>query len=273
MTAPLHLIRLVLDRRELARMARRHHLGRNVDEGYLLHAGLAQLFATSSQPAQVPLRPFAVDDTVELARLRTDLIFLLAYSELEGTALARRMGTSAQSLVRSCESKAVPNLPKGTRAAFRVRACPIVRTRQPVAKPGAATKAGRGRTREVDAWLMSSEARSELREDAGESGLPFEHGAKVWSGREAAYGRWMDGEVRRDGAAILEGPATMTAFKRDRVYRRGTESGHVLERPNAVMEGMLRVQASDAFLDLLRRGLGRHRAFGFGMLLLRPLRS
>jgi CRISPR system Cascade subunit CasE len=271
MSAQLHLIRLVLDRRELARIARRHHLGRNADEGYLLHAGLAQLFATSSDPARVPLLTFAVDDTLSQARSRPDLTFLLGYSELDRSALVGRMGQAGQSLVRSCESREVPSLREGTRAGFRVRICPIVRTRRPVTP--SAPAAGRARIREVDAWVRSPEASAGKSGGVVESVLPFEHSARVWAGREAAYARWVAGEFGRNEAAILAGPARMTAFKRDRLYRRGAESGHVLERPNAVMEGILRVQVPEAFRALLGRGVGRHRAFGFGMLLLRPVGS
>lgn len=273
MSAPLHIVRLVLDRRELARIARRHHLRRNVDEGYLLHAGLAQLFATSSQPANVPLHTFAVDDALRVTRSRPDLIFLLGYSQLDRTALVDRMGVSAQSLVKSCDSKELPNLPEGTRAAFRVRVCPIVRTREPITPSGEAVSTGRLRIREVDAWLTSPEAQSGSGEDATENVFPFEHAARVWSGREAAYGRWVAGELGRNEAAVLDEGLRMTAFKRDRLYRRAADSGRVIERPNAVMEGVLRIQTAEAFRELLRRGLGRHRAFGFGMLLLRPLRG
>ena len=41
---------------------------------------------------------------------------------------------------------------------------------------------------------------------------------------------------------------------------------------NGTVEGTLTVGDPDAFSRLLARGIGRHRAFGFGMLLLRPAR-
>ena len=43
--------------------------------------------------------------------------------------------------------------------------------------------------------------------------------------------------------------------------------------PDVVLKGRLQVDDSDAFTQLLRRGIGRHRAFGFGMVLLKPARS
>ncbi|MCY4060014.1 MAG: type I-E CRISPR-associated protein Cas6/Cse3/CasE [Gammaproteobacteria bacterium] len=36
------------------------------------------------------------------------------------------------------------------------------------------------------------------------------------------------------------------------------------------MHGVLVVRESDAFAQLVRRGVGRHRAYGYGMMLLRP---
>jgi len=43
--------------------------------------------------------------------------------------------------------------------------------------------------------------------------------------------------------------------------------------PDAVFKGVLQIHDADAFNRLLRRGIGRHRAFGFGMLLLKPAGS
>jgi CRISPR system Cascade subunit CasE len=42
-----------------------------------------------------------------------------------------------------------------------------------------------------------------------------------------------------------------------------------MARRVALVTGTLRVGDAEAFRALLARGLGRHRAFGFGMLLLR----
>ncbi|MEE8524028.1 MAG: type I-E CRISPR-associated protein Cas6/Cse3/CasE [Thermoanaerobaculia bacterium] len=52
--------------------------------------------------------------------------------------------------------------------------------------------------------------------------------------------------------------------------RRRQTPGAVPERPDALLTGTLEVTDPDAFATLLARGVGRHRAFGFGMLLLRP---
>jgi CRISPR system Cascade subunit CasE len=40
--------------------------------------------------------------------------------------------------------------------------------------------------------------------------------------------------------------------------------------PDATFEGRLQIGDPQAFAELVARGVGRYRAFGFGMLLLRP---
>ena len=50
----------------------------------------------------------------------------------------------------------------------------------------------------------------------------------------------------------------------------GTRRGHVVAGPDVVLSGQLRIAQATAFAHLVARGVGRHRAFGFGMLLLRP---
>ena len=271
MTDPLHIVRLVLDRRELARLARRQHLGRGVDDGYVLHAGLAQLFASSNEPAQIPLHTFAMDDTLPQAQRQPESVFLLAYSDLDEESIKSRMGPSRHGLLRACIAKEAPALPAGSKAGFRVRICPIVRTRRPLAGEPPVTTGARTRCREVDAWLATRVRASEPSPGVHPERLPFERSAAEWGGREDAYGKWLARELRRNGAADPDNLPRLTSFKRDKLYRRAGQAAGVLQRPNAVMEGILRVADAEAFLALLRRGVGRHRAFGFGMLLLRPL--
>jgi CRISPR system Cascade subunit CasE len=55
-----------------------------------------------------------------------------------------------------------------------------------------------------------------------------------------------------------------------RVEPDGARRGHVVAGPDVVLSGQLRVVDQQAFAHLVARGVGRHRAFGFGMLLLRP---
>jgi len=47
-------------------------------------------------------------------------------------------------------------------------------------------------------------------------------------------------------------------------------ASRAIDGPDVTFTGTLEVTDSAAFSALLARGLGRHRAFGFGMLLLAP---
>jgi CRISPR system Cascade subunit CasE len=57
------------------------------------------------------------------------------------------------------------------------------------------------------------------------------------------------------------------AVEGNRNARRGTR---LMTMPEAEFEGTLEVLDGTAFHAVLARGIGRHRAFGYGMLLVRP---
>ena len=83
--------------------------------------------------------------------------------------------------------------------------------------------------------------------------------------RERAYLDWL--AARLAPAAQLDFYASRLArFQRVRVQRNGRR----VEGPDAVVHGNLTISDASAFAGLLARGVGRHRAYGYGMLLLRP---
>ena len=248
--APLYLIRLVLDRRSVLRIGARHRLGHAADEGALLHAGLSQLFATSTDPVKVPFCTFAVDNLHAAASRDPEALPLLAYSPVDAAALTAAMGPARSELVRECRSREMPEFSAGQSLGFRTRVCPVTRTRKPGIRPLATNRHGRPRHREMDAFVHAT--------------LGLSQEARV--DREAVYSKWLDGQLRRGGASRLE-RGELVEFGREGMRRGG---GPRLERPNAVLEGVLAIEDPQAFRALLARGVGRHRAFGFGMLLLRP---
>lgn len=100
--------------------------------------------------------------------------------------------------------------------------------------------------------------------------------------REEIYRDWL--ADRLDGAATLIA-ARQVAQRDAALWRKGTPRGGAAaqmyggERPRhgerrlvgrreAVFEGRVRAEDENLFAALLARGIGRHRAFGFGMLLL-----
>ena len=129
----------------------------------------------------------------------------------------------------------------GQTIGFEVRVCPVVR----------------GKEGERDAFLAS---------------LP---GGEVEASkdRDGVYEDWLRSHV---GPGIAIDDMRLTAFRLVSTWRRAhdkqgnTGSGRRVIRPDALMSGRLKVADPEGFRQLLVRGIGRHRAFGFGMLLLRP---
>lgn len=91
--------------------------------------------------------------------------------------------------------------------------------------------------------------------------------------REAVYVDWL----KRQFEAVADlHDIRMTEFSLSNVVRRASpqaEGGRPkrpVRGPDAVFTGILQVRDGAAFASLVARGVGRHRAFGFGMLLLKP---
>lgn len=251
---PLYMHQMALHPRQLAHLGQREGLPPHQDDvEYLVHGQLAALFGEGT------VQPFRVMG--EGARVR-----VLGYAERSGEELRRHADEFAEPADHgACEwddfrSKPMPETWEADRRlGFEVRACPVVRLGRDVEVEG---PDGQRRTyrrgAELDAWLHD---RFILQPE----GPP--------RSREEVYHGWL--ADRLAGAARLETTA-LQGFRRKRLVRkRRAPAGerrrsHVLERPEIVIHGHLRVDDGDRFLDLLRRGVGRHRAFGFGMLLLRP---
>ncbi|HVN89183.1 MAG TPA: type I-E CRISPR-associated protein Cas6/Cse3/CasE [Candidatus Binataceae bacterium] len=245
--SPLFMLRAEFDELALSRFAARAGINLSVaDGGYILHTALAALFGEAAP------RPFAVRD--ERARQLT----LYGYSTEDHRSLSERARALADPLAaatidfESFCSKAMPsNWRAGARYRFESRVCPIVRI------------SGRSRGEqpsETDAFLYRC-----LRE-----------GPAVKVNRQTVYRDWLEKEIGRYGAARLvdRDYVRLTRLQRQRLARRdrsGVRSSlRLCERPDATLSSVLEIVSPEAFGKLLRRGLGRHRAFGFGMLLLRP---
>ncbi len=239
----LFMVSIDLDRERLFVFARQTGLPlTQVDTGYLLHAALRALFGRYAP------QPFALTTTAG-----RDLR-LLGYSDRSHGELRTHAEAFAEPLVFGCcnwdrlASKPMPSRwDTGRVLGFEVRVCPIIR----VAHDGPKQRQGA----EVDVFLARCWA-------AGE-GVPVS--------RESVYGEWLTGQLARYGARV----ATMglKRFQRERLARRDRreEPRWVrCERPDATMAGTLEITDGLAFPTVLARGVGRHRAFGYGMLLLRP---
>ena len=97
--------------------------------------------------------------------------------------------------------------------------------------------------------------------------------------RSEVYVQWLRELLERQGGAELVG-ASVTRYQLLGVTRKSQKTNsddarhsRLVSGPDAVLTGQLRVADPQAFAQLLARGVGRHRAFGFGLLLLRSIRG
>ncbi|MHA7969333.1 type I-E CRISPR-associated protein Cas6/Cse3/CasE [Rhizobium sp. CAU 1783] len=261
----LHLASLPVDLRAFRRLAAFRGFG--ADEGRALHHFLSETFGKSLlQPFR--LMPASGGHGATLyAYSKTPAEVLRDNLELAAPELSTALGTSHLAL------KEMPgNWREGRRLAFDLRVRPVRRLFKPL--EGWSREENRRRLKgedrhdpmkkgsEVDAFLIARLRRFP-------DGLPEDANASELS-REGVYLDWL--AERFEGAAVLDRQATtMARFARDRVQRsdrNGTEA--ISEGPDATFHGELTVTEGDAFQKLLASGVGRHTAYGFGMLLLRP---
>lgn len=242
----LHLLRLDPDPRAAARWFRAETLaaGEGDDEGYAWHALLSAGFGKDRAP-----KPFRL-----LVR-RGREPQLLAYTlrdpaELEDAvrAFADPLVTEALGLAGGAPllAKAMPPFAAGRRLGFAVTVRPTVRTD----KDGDRTKSA-----EHDAYQAAVVA-------AARGGAPKPD-------RKAVYEAWMRERLAAGGAEVLDirfdGLDRVKVARRDEGRRLRAVDGYA-----ASLAGTLAVADAQAFAATLARGIGRHRAFGYGMLLLSP---
>lgn len=251
MTFPFHMVQLTLDPR--AALSFGHARGlvpRGSDYGYLFHAIMRGAFGLAAP------QPFREHEASRGGTAFAGRGFvLLGYCRHDGAELCERLRTFALPELHAIldpdragaiMSKAMPDhFRQGQRLGFEVRLCPVLRQDR---------DEKRGRSREIDAFIAATRSC-----DASEPVL-----------REIVYREWLARELGRDGAAEMTA-AAMAGFRRVRIARRNRDrTPTFVEKPDALFRGELLIRDPGAFRALLGRGVGRHRAFGFGMILLRP---
>lgn len=235
----LHMIEMPLSLAALNRWAGPRNFTRGAfDEGLALHHLLGEVFG----PAV--LQPFRL-----LVAPRAQMGTLYAYADRPAEALRRDaaavIGPSHAAVVALDRLRSLPRPAEGWRSGqrlgFDLRLRPVVRLASAITGTSFAKGA------EIDAFLAET-----LRGDAARP-------------RETVYLDWL--AARLAPAATLERDTSrLHAFQRSAVNR----NGRALEGPEAIIHGTLTVTDPVIFADLLARGVGRHRSYGYGMLLLRP---
>jgi len=234
----LYLVRQYLDiRRLFTTLKSGKILPRQVDVGYLVHCYLTELFG--------PLKPqpFVITRTIG------PWLEVLGYSQYDHHTLRKQAEKNPKKDLLSAVrwdnffSKKMPDsFPAGKQLSFQLRICPVERKARGCVqhRPGA----------EIDVFLSVVERK------------------QVIPSREEVYTEWIKKKLEETGAVKCLS-LRLLGFRRSLFIRRDNlRRFKTLERPDAICQGRMEIKNSEAFQDLLGKGLGRHRCFGFGMLLL-----
>lgn len=240
----LHLMHCTPEAKALAAWSvRRGLMSPDGDYGYAIHALLRAAFGEAAP------KPFRYLDPRR---------GLLAYTDADPDRLRKHAALTAPDIARALGLDGLDARPfpvawrPGQRLGFEVRIRPVVRT-----KDG----------RERDAFLHAVEPLPR----GGEASAATEDHPE----RGTVYRDWLEHHMGAGGAAHLL-DAGIDAFRLTRVLRRGLASGEGKRKtrmpagPDVSFKGQLEIGDGPAFARLVERGIGRHRAFGFGMLLLKP---
>lgn len=235
------MIDLRLEPERLVSHAQMHGHNHNQDEdlGYAVHGWL--------RAAVGDLSP----NVFRLIEQRSGALRLLGYAKSDIGTMQEHAHRFADPLAMNvCDwsnaaSKVIGDIAwhPGQALSFELRACPVVR----------------GKQGERDVFLAQ---------------LPA-NGEATPSNRAGVYRGWLSKRLG-DAAQLDDDAFRLQAFRLVSTWRQGTRTsgggrtGRRVVRPDALLSGRLTVKETEAFRHLLHRGLGRHRAFGFGMLLVRP---
>jgi CRISPR system Cascade subunit CasE len=242
------MIQMQADQHRLYQWASQEGLNTE-DAGYLVHAAMRAALGQASP------QPFSLQPGGTRGQLS-----ILGYSPFPREyVLGQRQAYASPLLAEAFPeeeilAKAMPERwPGGREFRFSLTACPVRRQ--------TTVKDGRRKTTEKDAFLVACDHQAP--EDP-----PLE--------RAPVYLGWLKDELARNQAAELV-RARLTGFQLVRLVRRSRRPGKAVrlpgqgQRPQASFEGRLRVESGLAFGELLARGVGRHRAFGYGMILLKAV--
>ena len=256
-TSTFHMVQLYLDPRRLVQLGKMQGLSlARTDTNYLVHCALGELFGDAAP------KPFVVDDdprTVQdSARHHGDrYVRVLGYADAKDDILRDEAKLCPNPTIgslcdwdRFCSTEMPTSFREGRHLQFELRACPVVR------------KASAGEGPEGQTWNAGDELDAFLSEAWENPDTTLD--------REAVYREWLTRQCEIRGGAEPQSIG-MTRFSIERMTRRNgpDRTADTIKRPDVTLTGKLEVTDGDAFVDLLRSGIGRHKSFGYGMLKVR----
>ena len=229
----LYLMQAKLDLVKFARWSAEQKFS---DPDRALHCLVYGTFGKESVPKPFLIQP---ETREELGKAS-----ILAYTPLEAAEL-KELATENQTLamesvippetIRTAETP--PVWPAGARIGFSTRVRPTLRRKW--------EQTGRSTERDIYLERAGEMTRAELYCD--------------WTG-------WMI--EKQGGAKPIPDTLAMTQFRLTNVRRQRNSKNS--SGPDTTIRGILEVTDPEKFGQLLSTGIGRHRAYGYGMLLLKP---
>ena len=233
---PLHLVEASFNQTEF----RRWRAQRGIPEDdWAFHVLLTELFGQGQN-----LRPY---------RTLPSRSLLYGYSRRTAAELQADLdfASPAQHGIippASLRSRPLPETwQPGRRLGFEIKLCPLKRAYAPAA-PG--TRRSKPIERDLYAYKLQRKAQGEI--------VPP---------RAIVYGQWLQYRMEKQGGARLEQVALVDYYP---LTTQRDPNRSPIALPVATMEGVCTVQDPEKFQELLGQGLGRHLAYGYGMLLIKP---
>jgi CRISPR system Cascade subunit CasE len=256
-TSTFHMVQLYLDPRRLVQLGKMQGLPlAKTDTNYLVHCALGELFGDAApKPFFVDDDPRTVQDTAHHHGDR--YVRVLGYSDVDDDTLRNEAKLSPNPTIANLydadrlDAHEMPaSFREGRRLQFELRACPVLR------------KASAGEGPEGQTWNAGDELDAFLSEAWENPDTTLD--------REAVYREWLTRQCEIRGGAEPQSIG-MTRFSIERMTRRNgpDHTPDTIKRPDVTLTGTLTVTDADAFVDLLRSGIGRHKSFGYGMLKVR----
>lgn len=252
--------------------ARVSRIGNSVD--YSVHAAMRQIFGS------LGLQPFFIDQKRSCV-----IAYTTATEEQFRSAWKDAYAREQHNCVNVCEAlkmdsaSCMGKMPSAWREGdtflFSVRCKPIMRVSVPVTKPSKKIS----KTLESDVWLHRTyqKWKKEYPEEEDQENHPLNEYRKAHiKERDPLYFKWLEDHfgdaAKLEYAEITRQLNTALVLRGNSEHTGAPKKSTDRNSPDVTFEGRLRVMNSQKFAELLAHGIGRHKAFGFGMLLLRAER-